>query len=156
MSIDDSFLYVINDDDSDRRLCVYSKREGYAFLKSCVVPDMAMGLTVDDEYVYVGDYRNRSMHKYTKQTLTVQIGQDIGTFNATESSAKGSLCVDNNNYVYQAEINQHQVSVFTKPNVMTPSFIVTDSLKSPFGIVVDDMFVYVSDQEQNCVILFYK
>jgi hypothetical protein len=119
------------------------------------VPDLAMGLAVDDNYVYVGDYQTRSMHKYTKQTLTVQIGQDIGTLNATECGAKGSLALDNM-HVYQAEINQHQVSVFTKSNVVTPSHIINESLKAPFGIVVDDMFVYVSEKGQNCVILFYK
>ena len=116
--------------------------------------DRPVGIAFDEENnVYVTDLHHHRISKFSSEgTLLATIGQS-GNSPGELHSPRGIAI--RKNYIYVTERDNHRVSVFQTNGESVAVFGMDTELQDPGSIIIDeDGFVYVCDEDKNCIVVF--
>lgn len=126
------------------------------------------GIAVDNTYIYVADTSRNDVQVFRKSDrgFVAKFG-GTGTENGEFTGAWG-IAVDNT-HIYVTDVARHDVQAFDKGNLsaatpVAPAFIAkfgssgagNGQFRAPYGIAVDNTYIYVADEGRDDVQVFTK
>jgi hypothetical protein len=156
LAVDDECFYGIGYRGNDVSLYAANRHNDASFNVLCeakIPTKIDIGdLVVDDKYIYLSNLSTYRLYVLDKKSLKHAWSLSHGDGDMSED--RGNLAVDDK-FIYVVSNSQQCVYVVCKSTHRIINRLHTN-IKRPHSAAVDANFVYIADQSENVVIVYYK